>query len=107
MFAAHIHHSKNLRTSGTIPVTDCRVSVLEFATLSGVLDRASQVISFRSWLSRKLYLWSCRIHEDWHEVELISSNGERIEFCCYGDFVGSWPEGWEFTCSCAQRTDSN
>jgi hypothetical protein len=38
------------------------------------------VIGFRRWLSRKFYLWSCRIYEDWHEVELTSA-GERIRFC--------------------------
>jgi hypothetical protein len=61
------------------------------------------VITFRRWLSRKLYLWSCRIFEDWHEVEL-TADGERIEFCCYGDFTGSWPERWEFSCSCEKRS---
>jgi hypothetical protein len=60
------------------------------------------VIGFRRWLSRKFYLWSCRIYEDWHEVELTSA-GERIRFCCYGDFTGSWPERWDFSCSCESR----
>jgi hypothetical protein len=61
-------------------------------------------MSFRRWLSRKLYLWSCRIYEDWHEVEL-TAGGQCIRFCCYGDFTGSWPERWEFSCSCEQRAD--
>ena len=51
------------------------------------------MISFRRWLSRKFYLWSCRIFEDWHEITLTSDGGERIEFCCYGDFTGSDPWG--------------
>lgn len=34
------------------------------------------MIEFRRWLSRKFYLWSCRIYEDWHEVELTAA-GER------------------------------
>jgi hypothetical protein len=42
-------------------------------------------------------------YEDWHEIELTASDGDRIRFCCYGDFTGSWPERWEFNCSCAQR----
>lgn len=58
---------------------------------------------FRRWLSRRLYLWSCRIHEDWHEVELTATDsGERIRFCCYGDFTGYWTGRWEFSCSCEQ-----
>jgi hypothetical protein len=35
------------------------------------------VIALRRWLSRKFYLWSWRIYEDWHEVE-VTSAGERI-----------------------------
>lgn len=58
------------------------------------------IAPFRRWMSRKLYLWSCRIHEDWHEVELTTADGERIQFCCYGDFTGSWSERWVFSCSC-------
>ncbi|KZS68256.1 hypothetical protein A4G28_26850 [Mycobacterium ostraviense] len=60
------------------------------------------MVPFRRWLSRKLYLLSCRIYEDWHEIELIADS-ERIRFCCYGDFTGSWPERWEFSCSCERR----
>ena len=67
------------------------------------------VLPFRQWLSRQLYLLSCRIHEDWHEIELTAKDGERIRFCCYGDFTGSWPDRWEFGCSCEQSApgDSN
>ena len=56
----------------------------------------------RRWLSRQFYLWSTRIHEDWHEVELRAADGERIRFCCYGDFTGSWSDRWEFSCSCEE-----
>lgn len=58
------------------------------------------MIPFRRWLSRQFYLWSCRIYEDWHEITLTSDTDEHIKFCCYGDFTGSWPERWEFSCSC-------
>lgn len=58
----------------------------------------------RRWLSRKFYLWSCRIWEDWHDVTLTSDTGERITFGCYGDLTGSWPDRWEFNCSCADQS---
>lgn len=58
------------------------------------------MIAFRRWLSRRLYLWACRLGDDWHDVELISPASERITFSCYGDFTGSWSERWEFSCSC-------
>jgi hypothetical protein len=60
------------------------------------------MLTFRRWLSRELYIWSTRVWEDWHEVTLTSDDGERIEFCCYGDLTGHWPDRWEFTCSCAE-----
>jgi hypothetical protein len=50
----------------------------------------------------QFYLWSTRIWEDWHKITLSSGDGERIEFCCYGDLTGHWPDRWEFTCSRAQ-----
>ncbi len=37
-------------------------------------------------LSRKLYLWSYRVWEDWREVEPASSDGEHVH-CGYGDFT--------------------
>ena len=58
--------------------------------------------TLRRWLSRNLYLYSCRIWEDWHEIELTGADGEVIRFCCYGDFTGSWSDRWEWTCSCAE-----
>jgi hypothetical protein len=60
------------------------------------------VTNFRRWFSRKLYLWSCYVYEDWHDVVIVSPDGELIEFCCYGDICGSWPASWGFTCSCEQ-----
>jgi hypothetical protein len=56
--------------------------------------------AFKRWLSRKFYLWSCRLGDDWHDVQLIAGD-ERIHLCFYGDFTGPWPERWEFNCSCA------
>lgn len=58
------------------------------------------MITFRRWLSRKLYLWACRLGDDEHDIEVAGPGGERITFCCYGDFTGSWPDRWEFSCSC-------
>jgi len=63
------------------------------------------MIAFRRWFSRQLYLLSCLIYEDWHEVELRNGD-ERIRFCCYGDFTGSWSDRWEFDCSCAHHAES-
>jgi hypothetical protein len=55
-------------------------------------------------MARRLHLWAFRLDEDeWHEVELVNADGVKIRFCCYGDFTGSWPEEWEFSCSCESR----
>ena len=61
------------------------------------------MLIFRRWLSRQLYLLSCRTYEDWHEVALTADDGEAIRFACYGDLTGSWPERWQFSCSCEDR----
>jgi hypothetical protein len=37
-------------------------------------------------LSRRLSLWSCRIGEHWHEVELAAAGGEHGYSWC-GDFA--------------------
>ena len=59
--------------------------------------------AFRRCLSRELYIWSTRIYEDWHDVELTAPDGERIRFGCYGDLTAWWPDRWEFHCSCADE----
>lgn len=58
----------------------------------------------RRRLARRRYLWAFRLDEDeWHEVELVDADGAKVRFCCYGDFTGSWPGKWQFSCSCESR----
>jgi hypothetical protein len=55
-------------------------------------------IKYRIW--RRLYLWLCAFYDDYHDITFTGPDGTRINFFCYGDFTGSWPDGWEFECSC-------
>jgi hypothetical protein len=86
----------------------CAYSIAAFANIAesrtGVIEMLTPI---RRWVARRLYMWSCEIYEDWHEVELTNVDGVKIQFCCYGDLTGSWPGDWEFSCSCESGSSAN
>lgn len=57
--------------------------------------------TWRMRLANRLHLWAERIYEDFHTIELINKyDGTRVSLSCHWQWAGSWPEDYEFDCSC-------
>lgn len=54
----------------------------------------------RRWLSHKLHMWACRLHDDFHTLKLVHEDGSEIHLSCYWQWTGSWGPGYDFDCDC-------
>jgi hypothetical protein len=54
----------------------------------------------RKRISNRLHLWGARVYDDFHTLTITSPDGLDIEFACYWQWTGSWPEGWRYECDC-------
>jgi hypothetical protein len=55
----------------------------------------------RNWLARKLFLWSCRLNEEWHRVTVTDVDGNFVAgFGAYQDVSFSWANGYDGDCTC-------
>lgn len=56
----------------------------------------------RRWLSNTLHMWACRLHDDFHTIKLVHTDGSVISLSCYWQWTGSWGEPYDFDCNCEE-----
>lgn len=54
----------------------------------------------RKRVSNRLHLLGARVYDDFHTMTLTAPDGSEVEFACYWQWTGSWPEEWGFDCDC-------
>lgn len=48
-------------------------------------------MTLRKWLGRKLWGWSIRVYDDWHDIDVVDGKGNRVaSFGCYGQYAATW-----------------
>ena len=61
-------------------------------------------MSLRKRLGRRLWGWSIRLYDDFHEIEVFDANGERAATVgCYGQHVVTWKRPYDVEVISKQR----